>query len=109
MMASTRFMADFTGASSPQEEDLILMDLARRDAMRGMQFEIPDPEEFAQRLPLAATQALLTARHGETGWRVSDARAKVLRPYSLVECRGPHLSAFGIKVRRVLVKWESEQ
>lgn len=108
-MMAARLSPYFYGGASPEEEDAILMDLARRDAMRSMRFEIPDHEEFAQRLPLVATHALMTAWSSETGWRVSEARAKVLRPYSLVEIGGPHLSAFGIKVRRVLVKWESEQ
>ena len=98
---------------SPREadhRDAMLADLAWRDAMRHARLEIPDPEEFAYNLPLPVIVALRTAWHnGKEGWRVPTLKAITLRPYSLVEARGTHLSAFGIKVRKVIMRWDKEE
>lgn len=90
--------------------DAMLADLAWRDAMRHARLEIPDPEDFAQHLPLPVIVALKAAWcNGKEGWRVPTLKAITLRPYSLVEARGTHLSAFGIKVRKVIMRWDKEE
>ncbi|CDO34066.1 hypothetical protein [Novosphingobium sp. KN65.2] len=108
MMAARPF-ADAGNITSTEEEDAILLDLARRDAMRSMRFEVPDAEEYARRLPAGVVEALKSGWKSPTGFRVTSDRADLLRPYSLVECKGTHLSAFGLNVRRVLLQWDREE
>ena len=87
-----------------QHDDDALRHLAYHDAMRSIRMEIPEPEEYAKQLPLNAVNALLGASMRNGAWCVSEVRAAMLRPYSLVEARGPYLSAFGFAVRKVLLR-----
>ena len=93
---------------APRDNDA-LRDLAYRDALRSIRMEIPEPEEYAKQLPLAVVNALLGASMRNGAWCVSEVRAAMLRPYSLVEARGPYLSAFGFAVRKVLLRWAQEE
>lgn len=64
---------------------------------------IPDHASFARRLGRTESAALLTAYEGRDGWQVHPILADTLRAFSLVAIQGPHLSAFGLKVRQVLL------
>ena len=75
---------------------------ARRDAMRHMVADLPDPAEFARYLPLEAVEMLLAACLRDT-WYVSREAAPYLRSLSLVGYGTEGLTAFGIVVRRALL------
>ena len=92
-----------------EHDDAAPRHLAYHDAMRSIRMEIPEPEEYAKQLPLAVVNALLGASMRNGAWCVSEVRTAMLRPYSLVEARGPHLSAFGFAVRKVLLRWAQEE
>lgn len=68
----------------------------------------PDPAEYAGRLPDTMQRALLTASQGsgadKDSWRVHPDLALVLRPFGLVEAGGCCLTAFGLGVRRALLR-----
>lgn len=65
---------------------------------------IPDPEEFAYRLTEVELVALRGAWCGNQGWRVAFRYAAELAREGLVEVRGPGLTAFGLAVRRVIMR-----
>lgn len=67
-------------------------------------FSTPDPLEFALDLPREVRAALSTAWFTHDGWRVSVEHHALLKPYSLVDCQKPLLSAFGARVRRAAMK-----
>ena len=67
-------------------------------------FTVPDQLEFALDLPRDVRAALSTAWFTRDGWRVATDHHALLKPFSLVDCRQPLLSAFGARVRRVLMK-----
>ena len=92
-----------------QHDDDALRHLAYHDAMRSIRMEIPDPEQYAQRLPLKVVNALMGSYLHHDCWRVCKQHIEVLRPYSLIEARGPYLSAFGFAVRKVLLRWAQEE
>lgn len=95
----------------PRAEDdaAALRRLAYCDALRSIRMEIPDPEEYAQSLPLNVVNALMGSYLHHDCWRVYEEHLEMLRPYSLIEARGPHLSAFGFAVRKVLLRWAQEE
>ncbi|MBB4859651.1 hypothetical protein HNO88_002980 [Novosphingobium chloroacetimidivorans] len=71
--------------------------------------QVPDHAQFARRLGRNERELLLTAYEGRRGWQVVEGIDTILRPYSLVAARGPHLSAFGLKVRRALLDMQVTQ
>ena len=67
---------------------------------------LPDPVEYALRLPVSAQQALLASYRRQEGYRTATrADAELLLPYGLCEARGPYLTNFGTAVRRALLDW----
>lgn len=74
---------------------------ARRDALRHIIADIPDPADFARWMPLEAVEMLLSAHLRDT-WYVSREFAVYLRPMGLVGYGTTGLTAFGIAVRRAL-------
>lgn len=70
--------------------------------------DLPDPRRLAGILTVyypAMARALLSARRTENGyWIDHSAEADELRSAGLVEARGQYLGAFGLAVRRSLVR-----
>lgn len=82
---------------------------ARRDAARALTRDIPDPETYARYAPLVVADALCGAvRLGGPGsigvYRVAEGHARILRPLGLCEFGGTCLTAFGLGVRRALMR-----
>lgn len=78
--------------------------------MSGMRQRIPAPADYATiPMPAALEGALLEAWRGEGGcYRASVAGVAELRPFGLCEINGPYLTAFGMAVRRELLKLRSK-
>lgn len=66
---------------------------------------MPDPEEFAYHLTEVEHHALKTAwSSGIHGWRVATQYAEQLSREGLVQVRGPGLTAYGLAVRRIIMR-----
>lgn len=73
--------------------------MARKDAMKAIARDIPDPDDYARYLPLPIVTALLSAWNYQSyGWAVSREIAPYLRPLGLVAYNGCGLTAFGYSV-----------
>lgn len=82
-------------------------DRARRDAMKAIARDIPDPALFARLMPLVLADALAGAWHPSgriCEWQVAEGHAVLLRPWGLCEYGGRCLTGFGVSVRRVLIE-----
>lgn len=81
-------------------------DRAKRDALRAIARDIPDPAEYARQCPLWIAEALVAARYVPQAneFRVSLDTAVKLKPYGLVDAGTgiTALTAFAIAVRRAL-------
>lgn len=78
--------------------------LARPARLRSVIANLPDPGEQAYHLTEREHHALKTAWLTPTGWRVRvDYQAELGRE-GLCEVRGPFLTAFGMAVRRFVVR-----
>ena len=70
--------------------------------------DTPNPSDYAARLPDDMKRAVLLAAQGsgedKDSWRVHRDLAPVLRPFGLVEAGGCCLTAFGLGVRRALLR-----
>ena len=80
----------------------------RRDALKHMLAELPDPVDFARYLPLHLAEALCGAvNRGDLGQIVGETHAAELRSLGLVGFgrneQGRGVSAFGWAVRRALM------
>lgn len=80
---------------------------ARRDALRAIARDIPDPEAFAWWLPKPYCFWLLEAWRAQDPensgcWRVSEDRAKLLFTLGLCD-RDGYLMAFGNAVRKAMI------
>lgn len=73
--------------------------------------DLPDPSEYALVLPEAVRSALATAYSTREGFTLLDPRtASQLRPYGLCDVpssisNGRMLTAYGMKVRSVILEW----
>lgn len=90
------------GLRSPSDIDL--RDRATRDAMKAIARDIPDPDEYARQLPPWAAEALVqAARTPSDGWCVPAHLARMLRPLGLAGYGTNGLTAFGWRVRQIIV------
>lgn len=109
--------ADLKGWGAPRNADLAAAESAYGDALRDMsrdhQLRMPTPREFAWHLPVWAVQALLQAYRSNDlansgcpriSYDVTPQQRRELALSGLVEIKGPHLTAFGSKVRKVLLE-----
>lgn len=67
-------------------------------------FSTPDPLKFGLDMPVTVRCALRTAWMTKDGWRIDLDMHADLKPYSLVDCQKPLLSAFGARVRRAIMR-----
>jgi len=101
----SRLVPDWQIVERLIDEDML--NRARRDAKWHMKLEVPEPKDFANELPLDATDALSRIyRNGQHGWQAREKDVELLRHYSLVEARGRGVSAFGLKVYRAVKEGE---
>lgn len=79
--------------------------VAQKRAMQQALAELPDPAEYAMRLPADIAEALNSATKGPDGWYLMPAQAQICMPYGL--CEGGHrqrycLGNFGTAVLKEL-------
>lgn len=87
-----------------ESEAIPVWERAQLDHIRDTIATLPDPTEFAFRLPMEVAEALLRI-HGFKA--ASDSDAAILRTYGLCEARGPYLGAFGLQVRAAVhAQWK---
>lgn len=72
--------------------------------LRGMIADLPDPEDVAYRLTDVELVALRSAYLDRQGLRVRTDYQRDLARNGLCEVRGPYLTAFGMAVRRVIMR-----
>lgn len=76
----------------------------RRAAPRNVIAVLPSPEQYAYHLTEREHHALKTAWQARSGWRVGVEFQAELGREGLCEAHGPHLTAFGMAVRRVVLR-----
>lgn len=109
--------AELKGWGAPRNADLAAAESAYSDALRDMsrdhQLRMPAPREVAWHLPLWAAEALAKAYRSNDhqnsgcprlGYDIKPEQRRELALSGLVEIKGPHLTAFGSKVRKVLLE-----
>ena len=77
---------------------------ARPARLRNIIANLPCPIETAFHLTAREHHALKTAWQARTGWRVGIEFQAELGREGLCEVHGPHLTAFGLAVRRVVLR-----
>ena len=85
-------------------EEALAEQCAQRDYLRSVIAKLPDPAVYANSLPSSLAEPLIAAYRSGTALRVAREHVARLRPYGLVEFGGPHLTAFGSKVRKILME-----
>lgn len=91
------------------------LDRARRDAMKAIARDIPDPAEFAEFLLLEYPRLHVAVRDAWTArdtrwageWRVDDACVRPLQKLGVVNIAEPTLSNFGKAVRAAILEAEA--
>lgn len=81
---------------------------ARQDAMKHVAQDIPRPEDYARYMPLDHAEALMRARPGSEGeWISKGPLLADMRRAGLIGYGCDFLTAFGLAVRRVLLREDS--
>ena len=86
------------------EQDLARITQRGDKRLRQYLADVPDPREYAYRLPSPYAELLMSARRNHSTLMVTMSVAKELRPLGLVDYVTTNLTAFGAAVYRELTE-----